>query len=214
MNTAWPWLLLAGLGMYHGLNPAMGWLFAVALGLHRGSRAVVLQAMIPIALGHMAAIALVAAAVIALGLAVSQGPLRVVAGAMLILWALYHAFYGARHRARVGMRAGFAGLFVWSFLMAGAHGAGLMLVPALIPLCFAAGATGSSAASGPIAISLLAIGLHTATMLAVTAVIALLVYDWLGLGFLRRGWFNLDRIWTAALVVTGLFLMVPQHVAL
>src|SRR5438046_1271646 len=126
MSLSWPWLLLAGLGMYHGLNPAMGWLFAVALGLHRGSRAVVLQSMVPIALGHMASIALVAAAVIGLGLAVSQGPLRVMAGGVLIVWALYHALYGTRHRVRVGMRAGFAGLFLWSFLMAGAHGAGLM----------------------------------------------------------------------------------------
>src|SRR5438046_3525897 len=104
MSLTWPWVLLAGLGIYHGLNPAMGWLFAVALGLHRGSRTVVLQSMIPIALGHLASIALVAAAVIALGLVVSPGPLRVVAGGTLILWAFYHALYGARHRVRVGMQ--------------------------------------------------------------------------------------------------------------
>src|SRR5437763_14392940 len=98
MTAAWPWLALAGLGAYHGVTPAMGWLFAVALGLHRGSRTVVLQSMIPIALGHLASIALVAAAVIALGLVVSPAPLRVVAGSSLILWAFYHALYGTRHR--------------------------------------------------------------------------------------------------------------------
>src|SRR5437667_37916 len=111
MSLSWPWLLLAGLGMYHGLNPAMGWLFAVALGLHRGSRAVVLRSLVPIALGHALSITAVAAAVVALGVAFSQGPLRAAAGGVLILWALYHALYGTRHRARVGMRAGFAGLF-------------------------------------------------------------------------------------------------------
>jgi len=207
MNSTWPWALLAGLGMYHGLNPAMGWLFAVALGLHRGSRAVVLYSLIPIAIGHALAIAIVAAAVAALGVAVNPGVLGILAGAVLIAWAIYHAIYGARHRTRVGMRAGFAGLLLWSFLMAGAHGAGLMVMPALIPLCVAAGAAGGA---GALAVSLLAVAVHTAAMLGVTAVIALLVYDWLGLGFLRRGWLNLDRLWTAALIATGLVLMVPQ----
>jgi hypothetical protein len=209
MSASWPWLLLAGLGAFHGLNPAMGWLFAVALGLHRGSRSIVLQSMIPIALGHMTSIALVAAAVMVLGQVVSDIPLRLIAGGVLILWSLYHAFYGTRHRVRVGMQAGFGGLFLWSFLMAGAHGAGLMLAPALIPLCFMAGAAAGGAGTGSIATPLLAVGLHTAAMLVVTAVIALLVYDWLGLGFLRQRWFNLDRIWTSALLATGVLLLLP-----
>src|SRR5436305_871695 len=206
MSLSWPWLLLAGLGMYHGLNPAMGWLFAVALGLHRGSRAVVLQSLIPIAIGHAMAIAIVAAAVVAFGLFVGGSALRGLAGSILLLWALYHALYGTRHRARVGMRAGFAGLLLWSFLMAGAHGAGLMVVPALMPLCLAAGA---EIGSGPLAVSVLAVAVHTAAMLAVTTVVAVLVYELIGVDFLRRGWFNLDRIWTAALVITGLVLLVP-----
>jgi hypothetical protein len=205
MSESWPWLLLAGLGMYHGLNPAMGWLFAVALGLHRGSRGVVLRSLIPIALGHALAIAIAAAVVVTLGIAIDPGWLSALAGAVLFLWALYHALYGTRHRTRVGMRAGFAGLFFWSFAMAGAHGAGLMLMPALLPLCLAAGAAPGSA----LTVSLLAVGVHTAAMLVVTAVVALLVYDWLGLAFLRRGWFNLDRLWTAALFATGLALLLP-----
>src|SRR5437667_309858 len=184
MTLTWPWLALAGLGAYHGLNPAMGWLFAVALGLHRGSRAVVWQSLIPIALGHALAIGLVAAAVMAVGVIISGDALRGLAGAILLLWALYHAAYGARHRARVGLRAGFAGLLLWSFLMAGAHGAGLMVVPALIPLCLAMGG-GSIAGAGPLAISVLAMAVHTAAMLAVTGLIAILVYDWLGAHFPR-----------------------------
>ena len=206
MSATWPWLVLAGLGMYHGLNPAMGWLFAVALGLHRSSRAVVLRSLIPIAVGHALAIAIAAAAVAALGLAVSRGLVNAIAGSVLVLWALYHALCGTRHRARVGMRAGFAGLLLWSFLMAGAHGAGFMLFPALIPLCMADGTAGGGL-SGRLFVSLLAVAVHTAAMLGVTAVIALVVYDWLGLDFLRRGWLNLDRIWTAALLVTGLALL-------
>src|SRR5205807_1996109 len=112
--------------------------------------------------------------------------------------------FGARHRARVGMQAGFAGLLSWSFLMAATHGAGLMLMPVLIPLCLAAGGDGIS---GSAAASLAAVGVHTAAMLAVTAAIALVVYDWLGVGFLRRGWINLDLVWTAALVATALVLL-------
>ena len=206
MSVTWPWFALAGLGAYHGLNPAMGWLFAVALGLHRGSRAVVLLSLIPIAIGHGLAIAVAAAAIVLLGLVINGEALRGLAGIILILWALYHALYGSRHRSRVGMRAGFAGLLMWSFLMAGAHGAGLMVAPALMPLCLGMDA---DFVTGPLALSVLAVALHTAAMLAVTAIVAVLVYNWIGVNFLRRGWFNLDRLWTGALVLTGLVLLVP-----
>ena len=160
-----------------------------------------LQSLLPIALGHALAIAIVAGAIVALGVFVSPDLLRALAGSILVLWALYHAVYGSRHRARVGMRAGFAGLLLWSFLMAGAHGAGLMVAPALMPLC---ADLGGSVSSGPLAMSMLAVAVHTAAMLIVTAAIAVLVYEWIGVDFLRRGWFNLDRLWTAALVATGL----------
>jgi hypothetical protein len=206
MTAAWPWLVIAGLGVFHGVNPAMGWLFAVALGLHRWSRAVVLQSLVPIALGHALAIAIVAAAVVALGAAIDQELLRLLAGASLILWSFYHLLYGSRHRVRVGMQAGFAGLLLWSFLMASAHGAGLMLVPALMPLCISGMPGVGSALSGSLLTSLAAVGLHTAAMLAVTGTIAIVVYDWLGVAFLRRGWVNLDRLWIAALLVTGIWL--------
>ena len=208
MTLSWPWLALAGLGAYHGLNPAMGWLFAVALGLHRGRRSVVLLSLIPIAIGHALAIASVAAVVVLLGLIVRPDALRILAGSILLLWAIYHGLYGARHRARVGMRAGFAGLLLWSFLMAGAHGAGLMVVPALMPLCLSADA---DIGAGSLQLSSLAITVHTAAMLGVTALIAVLVYNWIGVDFLRRGWFNLDRIWTAALLVTGLILLMSTR---
>jgi hypothetical protein len=205
MTASWPWLVIAGLGAYHGINPAMGWLFAVALGLHRKSRAVVLRALVPIALGHALSIAVVAAAVVALGVAIEPALLARAAGVVLIVWAVYHLLYGSRHRVRVGMQAGFAGLLLWSFLMAGAHGAGLMLVPALLPLCVAPGA--GPLASGSLEVSLAAVVLHTATMLAVTGAIAVAVYEWIGVAFLRRGWVNLDRLWVGALIATSLWLL-------
>ena len=207
MSASWPWLALAGLGAFHGINPAMGWLFAVALGLHRHTRAVVLEALIPIALGHALAILTVALAIVLLGLVVDQRAIRIAAGALLLGWAAYHGLYGSRHRVRFGMQVGMLGLGAWSFLMATAHGAGLMLVPALIPLCLAAAPARELTAAGSLPIALAAVAVHTLAMLAVTGAIALAVYQWFGVAFLRRGWINLDRIWTGALVATGLILL-------
>ncbi|MEE9147488.1 MAG: hypothetical protein V3U27_08860, partial [Candidatus Tectomicrobia bacterium] len=108
---------------------------------------------------------------------------------------------------RVGMRTGMAGLALWSFLMATAHGAGLMLVPVLIPLSLAATPAHEITASGSLPVSLAAIGVHTLAMFVVTGAIAVIVYEWLGLAFLRRGWINLDLLWTTALVGAGAFLL-------
>ena len=208
MSELWPWLALAGLGAFHGVNPAMGWLFAVALGLHRHSRRVVLSALLPIAIGHALAVLAVALAVVLLGIVVDERAIRIAAGSLLIGWAAYHTLYGSRHRVRFGMQVGMLGLGAWSFLMASAHGAGLMLVPVLIPLCLAASPAQELSAAGSIPITLAAVGVHTLAMLATTGVIAVVVYEWVGVAFLRRGWINLDLVWTAALVFTGVILFV------
>src|SRR5438552_1747665 len=131
----WPWLALAGLGFFHGINPAMGWLFAVALGLHRKSQRIVFLSLVPIAIGHALAIAAVVALVLLLGAVIDFRLIALASGLALIAWAIWHALYGHRHRVRIGMQTGLLGLAVWSFLMASAHGAGLMLIPALLPLC-------------------------------------------------------------------------------
>jgi hypothetical protein len=203
VGAAWPWLTLAGLGVFHGLNPAMGWLFAVALGLHRRSRQAVLLALPPMALGHALSIWLLAASVMVMRAVIDAGTLRVTAGAILVLWAAYHGLYGHRHRVRVGMTTGLVGLVLWSFMMATAHGAGLMLLPALMPLCTGLPIFGG----GSLLISLAAVGVHTLATLAVTGLVALVVHDWLGLAFLRRGWINFDLLWSGALVTTGLVLI-------
>ena len=200
----WPWLALAGLGAFHGLNPAMGWLFAVALGLHRGGLRTELLAMAPIALGHAAAVLAVVLLVQAFGLVVDPAIVRRIAGAVLLGWAVWHTLYGHRHRVRFGMTTGMLGLAAWSFLMATAHGAGLMLIPLLAPV---GAICGPGDIAGPLGLSLAAVALHSLVMLAMTAAIAVLVYEWVGVGVLRQGWINLDLLWTAALVAVGAWLL-------
>ena len=200
----WPWLFVAGVGCFHGINPAMGWLFAVALGLHRRSGRVVLLSLMPIALGHAAAIALVIFGVLVLGVVIDPVWLGRAAGTLLLVWAAWHALYGRRHRLRVGMQTGLWGLALWSFFMANAHGAGLMLIPALGPLCL--GVT-SAGADNEIAMGAATLAVHTAAMLATIAIVALLVYAWVGVGFLRTAWINLDLIWVLALGVCGAVLL-------
>ncbi len=212
MIALWPWLALAGLGTFHGVNPAMGWLFAVALGLHRHSRQVVLLSLVPIALGHALAISVVITAWLLVGVVIDHRLVRQAAGVILLAWAIYHWFYGHRHRVRVGMRTGFAGLALWSFLMATAHGAGLMLLPALLPLPIPhthgqAGHGHTIVGAGTLWLSIAAVGVHTLAMLLVTGVVAVIVYEWLGVGFLRRGWINFDMLWTIVLIATGTFLL-------
>ena len=207
MTEISPWLVLAGLGAFHGINPAMGWLFAVALGFNRHSRRVVWLSLIPIAVGHAISIAVVVAAVVLFGAVLDRRLLDPAAGIVLLGWTLYYALYGHRHRVRVGMQTGMGGLALWSFMMATGHGAGLMLVPVIIPLCLSATPAQGLLAAGSLPIAVAAVAVHTGAMLAVTAAIAGLVYEWLGLAFLRRGWINLDLIWMAALAATGLLLI-------
>src|SRR5262245_44705427 len=166
----------------------MGWLFAVALGLHRQRRAVVLVSLLPIALGHALAVGLVTFAVASLDRIVDRRTLSVVSGVTLVAWAIYHWTYRLRHRVRVGMRTGLVGLTVWSFLMASSHGAGLMLVPALLPLARVAATHGHSAghvaSPGSLELALAAVTVHTLAMLGVTGIVAVVVYEWVGIAFL------------------------------
>lgn len=205
---SWAWLTLAGLGAFHGINPAMGWMFAVALGLHRGEQRVVLLSLVPIAFGHALAVAAALAVFVAFGLTIDAAVLRRAAAAVLIGWAAWHALRGHRRPLRVGMRTGLAGLAAWSFMMATTHGAGLMLIPVLAPLCEAPPALSDPAApADPVALALAALAVHTAAMLAVIAAVSVAVYRWVGVGFLRRGWINVDLIWTAALAACGILLL-------
>jgi len=205
MSEAWPWLTLAGLGAFHGLNPAMGWLFSVALGLHRGSRRVVWLSLFPIGLGHALSVMSVALLFVIAGTLIDGSVVRIASGLLLIAWAIYHWRFGSRHRVRIGLQTGLTGLGLWSFAMATAHGAGLMLWPVLMPLCFPSGRAASG--SDPLLPAVLGVGVHTLAIVAVTATIAIAVYEWIGVEILRRAWINLDAIWGLALVATGLWLL-------
>jgi hypothetical protein len=219
MSESWPWFAMALLGAYHGLNPAMGWLFAVALGLQEQRRGAVLQALPPIALGHAVAISL---AVLVIGVAQIMVPLdvlRYVCAGVLILFGMYKLVRRG-HPRWVGMRVGFRDLTAWSFLMATAHGAGLMLIPVLLGGLSsneqmhgapAQGAHTDHAAmtgSATVLAGLAAVGLHTLALFAVMGVIAMVVYEKLGVMILKRTWFNLDLLWAGALVGAGLITLV------
>lgn len=210
---AWPWLALAALGAFHGINPAMGWLFAVALGMHRRSRATVGLALVPIVLGHALSIAVVLAVLLMLGTLLEARMLYSLAGTALIGWGTYHFFRGHRHRFRFSLTTGLAGLGLWSFLMATAHGAGLMLAPIVlqgpvIEHSLHAGHSHHLGVTSSLSMALAAVLTHTAAMAATTAVVAIVVYEWLGLALLRRGWFNIDWVWAGALVAAGVLILV------
>src|SRR5262249_35200158 len=152
------------------------WLFAVALGLHRQSSAVVIRAVPVIALGHALSIALVAGAVVATGFLVDGHAVRMAVGTTLIAWALWHQLFGHRRRVRIRMQAGLAGLALWAFLMATAHGAGLMILPALMPLCMPDSPVREVGGGESAAMTAAAVGVHTVAMLIVVGVISLAVY--------------------------------------
>jgi len=213
VTHVWPWLALAGLGLFHGINPAMGWLFAVGLGLQRRSGVAVVQALPPIALGHAVSIAVVAAALGLVRAAIDATLLRIAAALCLIAFGAYHLLRGYRHQFRVGMQVGFLDLALWSFLMATAHGAGLMVMPVLLELpAGAAPAHGShdavvSALAGSLWTGLLAVTVHTVAMLIAAGTIAWAIYSWVGLAVLRRAWINLDVVWSVVLIGTGLIFL-------
>jgi hypothetical protein len=182
----------------------MGWLFALALGLQHHSERAIWLAMIPIAIGHAASVALVAGAVLALGTVVRPGVLELIAAGVLLAFGAYKLRTYYRHPRWVGMRVGWRDLIAWSFLMATAHGAGLMIAPALVLVAAAApamaGMPGMREAPGTLA---LAVALHTVVMLIVMATVAWIVYRKVGLAVLRRSWVNFDLIWAIALLVVG-----------
>lgn len=202
----WPWFALGLLGIYHGINPAMGWLFAVALGLQERSRGAVVRALIPIALGHEASIALAAALVDGFALVTTPGRLRLAGAAALVLFGLYKFLRPRSHPRWVGMRVTGRDLVIWSFLMSTAHGAGLMLFPVLLGM--PAHHHAHEASEFVLSTSTLfqdaaAVSVHSLAMLATMGAVAILVYEKFGIGLLRRAWVNLDLVWAVAVATAG-----------
>ena len=209
MHELTPLLAVAGLGAYHGANPAMGWLFAVSLGMQDRSRSSVVRALPAIAIGHELSIAVVVGVVSVLGLLADRALLQIGAAAALIAFGTFRFLRPRWHPRWTRMRVRGRELVLWSFLMSSAHGAGLMVAPVLI----GAGVTNASAsdhviqAAGGSGAALLtsAFGLvlHVAAMVAVMGFVALLVYDKYGVAILRKAWINLDGVWAAAFVLAG-----------
>jgi hypothetical protein len=209
LNTSWPALLALGTG--HGINPAMGWLFAVALGLQRESRRAVWGALAPLAVGHALAIGGAVAAMGLAGLVIPLVALRWVTAGLLIGLGLYRLLR-SRHITFGGMQVRTRELAIWSFLMASAHGAGLMVLPLVMsspdprhPLHLMSAL--------PLVVdvewnALLATLVHTIGYLLVTGIVAVIVYEKVGVRFLRKAWVNLDLIWAVALVATGAAMLV------
>jgi hypothetical protein len=208
---AWgPWLTMLAFGAYHGLNPGMGWLFALSLGLQRESERAIWISLLPIAGGH--ALSLLAAALLVVAGAhfISIPMLEILTAVVLIGFGCYKIFNYYRHPRWVGMQVGMRDLAWWSFLMATAHGAGLMIAP--VVLSMTASTAGMEMADhhmthqaviGPNLEVMLGVLLHTLAMLAVMALVAWFVYKRFGLRILRSHWINFDLIWAVALLVVG-----------
>jgi hypothetical protein len=191
-DPEWRWAALFLLGAYHGINPGMGWLFAVALGMQEKSSRAVIRSLAPIALGHAIAIGAVVLLADLMQIALPLRFVKAIVAAMLVSLGIYRVLH-SRHFRFGGMQVGFGRLTLWSSLMASAHGAGLMVLPVVMPEHHhPAGMNGLEATL-----------VHTAGYLIVTATVALVVYQKLGLALLRTAWLNLDLVWAVALIATG-----------
>jgi hypothetical protein len=214
VHDVWPWAALLLLGAVHGINPGMGWLFAVALGMQRQARGAVWRALLPLAAGHAVAIGVAAVVVGLVGLAIPLGALRWVV-ALTLLSVGISKLVRSRHPRWGGMAVGARDIAIWSFLMASAHGAGLMVVPLLLRVAgqpttpdghmgHAAHTAQMASALPPIPVAGVWVAIvHTVGYLLVTGLVAVIVYERLGLRLLGRAWFNIDRLWAGALILTA-----------
>src|SRR5438477_5638280 len=193
MGSTALWLMLL-LGAYHGINPGMGWLFAVALGMQEQKGSAVARALVPIALGHALAIGSVVMAAVFLGMALPREVIRYPVAAILFGLGIF-SLIRHYHPRWVRMQVGFRDLTIWSFLMASAHGAGLMVLPVLLGSSTVEAAVAGhhhiSATVNPLA-GIVATLVHTTAYLAVTGVLAWVIYRKLGLSLLRKTWFNFN----------------------
>ena len=223
-NSSFPWLSLLLLGAMHGINPAMGWLFAVARGLQERNRRALWRALGPLALGHTLAVGVALVIAVSLGRVAPVGVLRwVVAGALLVVGI--DGLRRHRHVQLKGMRVSGRELATWSFLMASAHGAGLMMLPfvlgnavpmpqgmahhAAMPALPGAGGAAWATIADMDAIAIVAPLVHATGYLVATIVLALVVYEKLGVRVLRRAWINFDLIWGGAMVGAAVFAVLP-----
>lgn len=197
----WPWLAVAGLGALHGLNPANGWLFAAARATQSGDARDVRRSLLPIALGHALSVALVVAVVMQ-GIRLPQQHLLALAGSGLLTSAAWRLVARRCIATRHAAPRSHAGLAAWSCLMGTAQGSGLMLLPALLPLCMTDGPARAISATGSLALMLAAVVLHLLAMLGTTQIVAKALCR----ATASRGAYALGPAWPLALALTGALL--------
>ena len=201
------WLAVVASGLYHGMNPAMGWPLALSAGLmERSSRALV-AALWPLTVGHLLAILLVLLPfALLIALVEWQRPIRIGASLVVIGFGVFRLINRRHPRALARIPPTQLGL--WSFAVAIAHGAGLMLVPIYLGLCRTTGLDGGHEAAGTLidadlAMAVLVSAVHSVAMIAAGGGCAWLVYRYLGLELVSRSWFNLDATWAVSLILVG-----------
>jgi hypothetical protein len=202
------WFAVIASGIYHGINPGMGWPLAVAAGLMARNIREVWRALVPLALGHFAAMGVILLPFALLtGLVDWQREIRLVAAFGLIAFGIYRYFQRRHPRALARIKPSQLGL--WSFVVAIAHGAALMLVPVYLGLCASIATDSGHAAAaqlmaGNIGVALMVAVVHSAAMIASGGALALAVYRWLGASFISKSWFNLDGVWAITLILMGI----------
>ncbi len=201
------WLAIIASGIYHGINPGMGWPLAVSAGLMDKNPRALMATFWPLSLGHVLAMLLV---ILPFSLLITlvywQRQIQVGASLLVIGFGLFRLLHQRHPRALARIRPTQLGL--WSFAVAIAHGAGLMLVPIYLGLCQTTGLDQGHAAAGTLisadlGMAVLVSVVHSAAMIAAGGLTAWLVYRYLGLKFIARSWFNLDITWAVSLVLVG-----------
>lgn len=205
--TLWLWLGIVASGLYHGINPGMGWPLAVSAGLMEKSSRALFGALLPLAAGHLLAMLLVLLP-FALLVALVEWQRQIQAGASLLVIAFGLTRLLRPRHPRALARIPPTQLGLWSFAVAIAHGAGLMIVPIYLGLCQPSGIhdgheAAASVVNQNLAMALLVALVHTAAMITAGGCLAWLVYRYLGVKFVAKSWFNLETVWALSLVLVG-----------
>ena len=214
MTTTALWWAVIFSGIYHGVNPGMGWPLAVSAALFERKKSAMIKASAMLATGHfLAMIVILLPFSMMYFLVNNEREIRMGAGVLVIAMGIY-LLINRRH-PKILARIHPAKLGLWSFLAATAHGAGLMLVPIYLGICGllvlgeSVSGTGHAAAqmlmSSNIVTAFLVAATHTFAMTFAGAAIALFVYNWFGLKFISKSWFNLDLIWAFSLIIVRAF---------
>jgi len=199
------WLAIVASGFYHGANPGMGWPLAVSAGLMERSSRALLASLWPLTIGHFLAM-LVILLPFSLLIALVEWQWQIQIGASLLVAGFGVFRFINRRHPRALARIPPTQLGLWSFAVAIAHGAGLMLAPIYIGIC-AEPNSGHEAAraliGAKLGMAVLVSTVHTVAMIAAGGFLAWLVYRYLGTKFVSRGWFNLDATWAVSLIIVG-----------